>query len=176
MPRQTGCQDDRRDERGLEATERWVLVQATSVNLWSGTARQVAVNARVAEGHPVGGTPLSAEVDALPAHARFLVGHYCLNDDLHSFVPEHGFTKMDLESRGGTESARTEFTVHAPCANVDERRCTHEPLHVHAPPAASATDIAASHPTAPARRCETAHAHGDRGSIADDAVLIRPAR
>jgi len=37
-----------------------------------------------------------ADVDALPAHARFLVENYCLYDEQHYFVPEHGFTKMDL--------------------------------------------------------------------------------
>ncbi len=37
-----------------------------------------------------------AEVESLPAHARFLVENYCLYDDVHYFVPEHGFTKMDL--------------------------------------------------------------------------------
>jgi SET domain-containing protein len=36
------------------------------------------------------------EVAALPAPARLLVENYCLYDDTHYFVPEHGFTKMDL--------------------------------------------------------------------------------
>jgi SET domain-containing protein len=36
------------------------------------------------------------EVDALPAHAKFVVGNYCLYDDENYFVPGHGFKKMDL--------------------------------------------------------------------------------
>lgn len=37
-----------------------------------------------------------AEIDALPAHARFLVGNYCLYDNDNYFVPAHGFKKMDV--------------------------------------------------------------------------------
>lgn len=37
-----------------------------------------------------------AEVDALPDHARFMVHNYCLYDETHYFVPDHGFKKMDL--------------------------------------------------------------------------------
>lgn len=37
-----------------------------------------------------------ADVESLPPHARFLVENYCLYDAQHYFVPEHGFTKMDL--------------------------------------------------------------------------------
>ena len=37
-----------------------------------------------------------AEVDALPAHAQFLVGNYCLFDEDHYFIPAAGFKKMDL--------------------------------------------------------------------------------
>ena len=37
-----------------------------------------------------------AEVESLPAHARFLVENYCLYDEHQYFVPEHGFKKMDL--------------------------------------------------------------------------------
>ncbi|MBL0170414.1 MAG: SET domain-containing protein [Gemmatimonadaceae bacterium] len=37
-----------------------------------------------------------AEVEALPAHSRFLVENYCLYDEHQYFVPENGFTKMDL--------------------------------------------------------------------------------
>lgn len=37
------------------------------------------------------------EVDALPAHARFLVQNYCLYDEnLNYFVPGNGFKKLDL--------------------------------------------------------------------------------
>lgn len=37
------------------------------------------------------------EVDALPAHARFLVQNYCLYDEnLNYFVPGSGFKKLDL--------------------------------------------------------------------------------
>ena len=37
-----------------------------------------------------------ADVESLPAHSRFLVENYCLYDEHQYFVPEHGFTKMDL--------------------------------------------------------------------------------
>jgi SET domain-containing protein len=38
-----------------------------------------------------------AEVNALPAHAKFLVENYCLYDDeLNYFVPGKGFKKLDL--------------------------------------------------------------------------------
>ena len=37
-----------------------------------------------------------AEVESLPAHSRFLVENYCLYDEHQYFVPENGFTKMDL--------------------------------------------------------------------------------
>lgn len=36
------------------------------------------------------------EVAQLPAHSRELVETYCLYDDTHYFVPDHGFTVMDL--------------------------------------------------------------------------------
>ena len=36
------------------------------------------------------------EVESLPTHSRFLVENYCLYDALQYFVPQHGFTKMDL--------------------------------------------------------------------------------
>lgn len=37
------------------------------------------------------------EVDALPAHAKFLVHNYCLfDDDMNYFVPGNGFKKLDL--------------------------------------------------------------------------------
>lgn len=37
-----------------------------------------------------------AEVEKLPDHARFLIWNYCLFDDEHYFVPDHGFKKVDL--------------------------------------------------------------------------------
>lgn len=38
-----------------------------------------------------------AEVEALPAHARFMVENYCLYDEqMNYFVPDHGFKKVDL--------------------------------------------------------------------------------
>lgn len=38
-----------------------------------------------------------AEVDALPAHAKFLVQNYCLFDETFNyFVPGNGFKKLDL--------------------------------------------------------------------------------
>ena len=37
-----------------------------------------------------------ADVESLPAHARFLVENYCLYDEHQYFVPEDGFKKMDL--------------------------------------------------------------------------------
>jgi SET domain-containing protein len=36
------------------------------------------------------------EIEALPAHAQFLVGNYCLYDEEHYFVPAQGFKKIDL--------------------------------------------------------------------------------
>ena len=36
------------------------------------------------------------EITALPSHAQFLVGNYCLYDDENYFVPGHGFKKMDV--------------------------------------------------------------------------------
>jgi len=41
-------------------------------------------------------TVSKAEVDALPAHARFMVGNYCLYDAEHYFIPAQGFKKIDL--------------------------------------------------------------------------------
>ncbi len=37
-----------------------------------------------------------AEVEALPAHSRFLVENHCLYDDEHYFIPEYGFKMIDL--------------------------------------------------------------------------------
>ncbi|MBS1512248.1 MAG: SET domain-containing protein [Bacteroidetes bacterium] len=36
------------------------------------------------------------EVNALPAHAQFLVGNYCLFDEEQYFLPADGFKKLDL--------------------------------------------------------------------------------
>ena len=36
------------------------------------------------------------EVENLPAHAKALIGNYCLYDDENYFVPDYGFKKMDL--------------------------------------------------------------------------------
>ena len=36
------------------------------------------------------------EVEALPAHAQFLVGNYCLYDEANYFVPAKGFKKIDI--------------------------------------------------------------------------------
>lgn len=36
------------------------------------------------------------EVEALPAHSRFLVENHCLYDDQHYFIPEYGFKMIDL--------------------------------------------------------------------------------
>lgn len=36
------------------------------------------------------------EIEALPLHAQFLVGNYCLFDEENYFVPGHGFKKMDV--------------------------------------------------------------------------------
>ena len=36
------------------------------------------------------------EMEALPAHARFIVGNYCLYDEENYFIPAEGFKKMDL--------------------------------------------------------------------------------
>jgi SET domain-containing protein len=36
------------------------------------------------------------EIEALPNHAQFLVGNYCLYDEENYFVPAKGFKKMDV--------------------------------------------------------------------------------
>lgn len=36
------------------------------------------------------------EVEALPAHAQFIVGNYCLYDDENYFIPDDGFKKIDV--------------------------------------------------------------------------------
>jgi SET domain-containing protein len=36
------------------------------------------------------------EMEALPAHAQFLVGNYCLYNEENYFVPAQGFKKMDI--------------------------------------------------------------------------------
>lgn len=36
------------------------------------------------------------EMEALPTHARLLVGNYCLYDEENYFIPAHGFKKMDV--------------------------------------------------------------------------------
>lgn len=41
-------------------------------------------------------TVTKKEVAALPPHAGFIVGNYCLYDDENYFVPDNGFKKIDL--------------------------------------------------------------------------------
>jgi SET domain-containing protein len=36
------------------------------------------------------------EIEALPLHAQFLVGNYCLYDAANYFVPAQGFKKIDI--------------------------------------------------------------------------------
>ena len=36
------------------------------------------------------------EIEALPPHAQFLVGNYCLFDEENYYVPAQGFKKMDV--------------------------------------------------------------------------------
>ncbi len=36
------------------------------------------------------------EVELLPQHAQHVIGNYCLYDEDHYFVPDHGFKKVDL--------------------------------------------------------------------------------
>ena len=48
------------------------------------------------------------EVNALPPHAQFVVGNYCLYDDENYFIPDHGFKKIDLAL----------FLNHADIANI----------------------------------------------------------
>ena len=48
------------------------------------------------------------EIDSLPAHAKFLVGNYCLYDKESYFVPSQGFKKMDISL----------FLNHADEANI----------------------------------------------------------
>ncbi|GAB2814113.1 SET domain-containing protein [Ferruginibacter profundus] len=48
------------------------------------------------------------EVDALPPHAQFIVGNYCLYDEDNYFIPGNGFKKIDLSL----------FLNHADIANI----------------------------------------------------------
>jgi SET domain len=48
------------------------------------------------------------EVEALPAHAQFIVGNYCLYDEDNYFIPGTGFKKIDLSL----------FLNHADIANI----------------------------------------------------------
>lgn len=48
------------------------------------------------------------EVEKLPAHSRNLVETYCLYDEKHYFVPDHGFKLMDL----------TLYLNHSPAPNI----------------------------------------------------------
>lgn len=48
------------------------------------------------------------EVEQLPAHSRNLVETYCLYDEGHYFVPDHGFKLMDL----------TLYLNHSPEPNI----------------------------------------------------------
>jgi SET domain-containing protein len=41
-------------------------------------------------------TVTKEEVAALPPHARFIIGNYCLYDDDNYFVPDDGFKKIEL--------------------------------------------------------------------------------
>jgi SET domain-containing protein len=41
-------------------------------------------------------TVTKQEVAALPPHAQFIVGNYCLYDDENYFIPDNGFKKIDL--------------------------------------------------------------------------------
>ncbi|MEP7255190.1 MAG: SET domain-containing protein [Ferruginibacter sp.] len=41
-------------------------------------------------------TVAKKEIEALPAHAQFLVGNYCLYDEDNYFIPAHGFKKIDI--------------------------------------------------------------------------------
>lgn len=36
------------------------------------------------------------EVDALPAHAQYIVSNYCLYDEENYFIPDDGFKKIDV--------------------------------------------------------------------------------
>ena len=36
------------------------------------------------------------EIEALPQHAQFIVGNYCLYDDENYFIPDQGFKKIDV--------------------------------------------------------------------------------
>ena len=36
------------------------------------------------------------EVDALPAHSKALIENYCLYDEEHYWIPDHGFKVVDL--------------------------------------------------------------------------------
>jgi len=36
------------------------------------------------------------EVELLPVHAQHLIENYCLYDEAHYFVPDHGFKRVDL--------------------------------------------------------------------------------
>jgi SET domain-containing protein len=41
-------------------------------------------------------TVSKVEVAALPTHAQFIVGNYCLYDEDNYFIPDHGFKKIDV--------------------------------------------------------------------------------
>jgi SET domain-containing protein len=41
-------------------------------------------------------TVAKKEVAALPSHAQFLIGNYCLYDDTNYFLPGDGFKKIDV--------------------------------------------------------------------------------
>jgi SET domain-containing protein len=48
------------------------------------------------------------EVELLPQHTQHLIENYCLYDEDHYFVPDHGFKKVDLSL----------FLNHSDCPNV----------------------------------------------------------
>ncbi len=48
------------------------------------------------------------EVEALPPHAQFIIGNYCLYDDENYFIPDHGFKKIDVSL----------FLNHADISNI----------------------------------------------------------
>jgi SET domain-containing protein len=52
------------------------------------------------------------EVEELPAHARFMVGNYCLFDHENYFVPGHGFKSIDLSLFLNHSAAPNVRSVH----------------------------------------------------------------
>ncbi len=79
----------------------WVMLKPSSIEgIGVFALRDIAKGCRDMFGKPDDAadwiTIPKEEIDALPEHARFLVGNYCLYDEENYFVPAHGFKKIDV--------------------------------------------------------------------------------